>query len=79
MYMVSQVRKSDSGSFKVLIKYEIYINLQIDILNWVNTYLGFYTSLLFVFNFKRKWSRSTCLEEMNYGEIWIKISIKLGM
>ena len=31
--MVSQVRKSDSGSFEVLIKYEIYINLQIDILN----------------------------------------------
>ena len=30
MYNVSQVRKSESSSFKVLTQYEIYINLQID-------------------------------------------------
>ena len=38
MYITSQVGKSESSSFKVLIKYEIYINPQINILN-LNQYI----------------------------------------
>ena len=38
MHIVSQVRKRGSSDFKVLIKYEIHVNLQIDILN-LNQYI----------------------------------------